>query len=115
VILFPALIALIFTAIQGGLWYHARTVASYAASEGVRAGSSYGATAGRGESAAVNLINAAGSRSLINPNVSVSRGATTITVTVTGRSPQLLPLLRLPAIHQQAEGTVERFTSWSSP
>ena len=46
-ILAPALLLLVFSIVQGGLWFHARNLAQAAAQEGAAAGAAYHSTTGR--------------------------------------------------------------------
>ena len=52
VVLFPALMALIFITVQAGLYFYARNVALAAAQEGARAAAARGATSTEGADAA---------------------------------------------------------------
>jgi Flp pilus assembly protein TadG len=111
VIIFPAVLALIFAGVQTALFFYARNVAIAAAQEGARAaGAQYG-TAGAGTAAATDFIaRAGGDDALPASSVSGSRAATTATVTVRGRSLSLIPGYPGITINQSASVPVERIT-----
>lgn len=106
-VLFPAMLLMIFGVIQGALHYYARNVAAGAASEGVVAGSVVSGSPGGAARAADEFIEAAGAGMLTDTRVTVSRSATTITVTVTGHAVNVLPGVLTPAISQTVSGAVE--------
>lgn len=116
VVLFPVVLLLLFTVIQGALWYHARNVASAAASEGLRAGrvETGSADAGR-QRAADFLADSGGTDVLTAATVDAAHDGTRVRVRVTGRSIGLLPGVPGPGVDQSATGPVERFTSAVSP
>ena len=105
--MFPVLLALIFGIVQAGLHFHARSIASGAASEGVHAGSVTGGSADAADAAAEQFIDQAGDGMLVSSSVSSTRTASTVTVTVTGRSLSLVPGVTLPEIRQVVSGPVE--------
>ena len=110
VILLPALFALMFLGMQAALFYHARTTAIAAAQEGARAaGAEHGRTAD-GTAAATAFINQAGGDSVLqNASTTVSRTATTATVTVTGFSLSVIPGWHVRTT-QTATVPIERLT-----
>jgi Flp pilus assembly protein TadG len=110
VILLPALFALMFLGMQAALFYHARTTAIAAAQEGARAaGAEHGRTSD-GAAAADAFINEAGGDGVLqNASTTVSRTATTATVTVTGFSLSVIPGWHV-RITQTATVPVERLT-----
>lgn len=109
-ILIPVLLLIIFGIIQTALFYNARNVASTAAQAAVRYAAPQNATAGQGQSAALQLIHDGAGKSLVATSVKVSRGQDTVNVTVTGRVASLIPFVSFPPIHAQAQGPVERVT-----
>lgn len=112
VVLFPVLLLLIFGVMQGALYYHARGVASAAASEGVMVARTETGTTGAARTAASTLIaQAGGDRILDSTTVTATRSATQAEVTVTGTAPNLLLGLPPLPIRQSAAAPVERFTS----
>lgn len=108
VVVFPVVLLLMFGIVQAGLHYHARNVAQAAAHEGVTAATLFGGTSSGARSAAQHIIDTAGDGMFVDAGVQVSRTATTFTVTVTGRSLNLVPGLPTPVIRQTVAGTVER-------
>lgn len=116
VILFPALLLLVFGLIQGGLWYHARTIALAAATDALAAARSEQGTASAGRTAGTAFIDRAGGDSVLSgTQVSVTRTATRVTVTVTGRSLSVLPGIPGGTVSQTVDGPVEHFTSAGTP
>lgn len=112
VIVAPVVLALIFGIIQGGLFFHARTVALAAAQEGVRAASGLDATPSDGEAAAREfLAKAGGSGALRDAAVQPRRGATEAAVTVSGFAPSVLPGWTGPRVVQTSQMPVERWTA----
>ncbi|MBK6871190.1 MAG: pilus assembly protein [Kineosporiaceae bacterium] len=107
-VLFPALLALIFIVVQAGLHYYARSVALSAAREGVRAAAVQDGTAADGQAAADAFLARVADDLLAGSQVSADRTAQTVTVTVTGTSLSLVPGYPGFAISQQASAPVER-------
>lgn len=107
VVIYPVILLLIFTMVQAGLWYHSREVALHAANAASVAASAENASDGQGQAAATAFVNRAGA--LREAGVSVSRGAETVTATVTGRSPSLIPGMQLPLITQSSTSAIERY------
>lgn len=111
VIIFPAVLALIFGGVQTALYFYARNVAIAAAQEGARAAGAQNGTASGGAAAASDFITrAGGADALPAARVSGSRSAGTATVTVRGRSLSLLPGYAGVNITQSASVPVERIT-----
>lgn len=114
VVLFPALLLLIFGVIQGALFFHGRNVALAAAEQGVRAGR----VDGQGDPAAVAAQQArqflAETGELDNLTELVVTPTVTgeqVRVTVTARTVSLLPGLPGPQVRQSAAGSLEVFTT----
>lgn len=114
VVVFPALMLVIFGVVQGALYFHARTVALAAAQEGLRGARVEEGTASAGGARAREFIARAGDGLLIGVTVTPSRTAAAASVTVRGRSLSLLPGLPGLPISQTAGGPVERFTTDAS-
>lgn len=111
VIVFPAVLALIFGGVQTALYYYARNVAIAAAQEGARAAGAQNGSAGAGAAAAADFITrAGGADALPASSVAGSRSGTTATVTVRGRSLSLIPGYPGIDITQSASVPVERIT-----
>lgn len=108
VIIFPALLLMVFGAVQGGLYYHARNSAITAAQHGAREAALYDSSAAEGEAAAMSLLTASAAT---NPRVTVNRTDTTVTAIVQVDSPNLLPwLISDMQIQQTASMPTERVT-----
>ncbi|MDO5494312.1 MAG: TadE/TadG family type IV pilus assembly protein [bacterium] len=116
VVVFPAVILLIFGLIQGAFYLHASNVARSAASAAVRAASAQSATEADGHSAAQRFLEQTGGNStLVGAAVSVARGGETVTATVTGHSPSLVPGIDFGLISRSATAPVERWVEWTAP
>lgn len=109
-VLFPALLALLFIVVQAGLHYYARSVALAAAQEGARAAAAQTATAAAGQDAASAFVARAGAELLGGAQVSATRTADTVTVSVTGTSLSLVPGYAGFPITQQVTAPVEKVT-----
>lgn len=107
VILLPALFLVLFLGMQGALYYHARTIAIAAASEGARAAGAYQATSNDGIAAARIYLADTSGGSLEKASATARRTATTATVVVSGRALSVIPGWH-PTIRQHASVPVER-------
>jgi len=110
VIVMPLLMMLVLVSVHIGLWFHARHVANAAAQEGARAARAAGAIDADGEASAEQFIHALGSTALTDPTVTVTRGPTTVTVTVTAKSPVVIPGLILD-VRATSTSPIEQFTA----
>lgn len=109
-VLAVVVLALIFTAVQVGLYYHARKVAQSAARQGVEAGRQFGAGEGDGVAQAQEFLTRFGG-SVQGASVSSDgSSAQEIRITVRGRVATLVPGLTLDVV-QHANAPVERWTS----
>lgn len=108
VLIAPALFVLLFLGAQLALWYLAGSIATSAARDGANAG----ATAAAGPAAAYHradaVVTGPGIGILTGPAVTVTADANTVTVTVVGAAPSLIPGLELP-VHAIAATPVETF------
>ncbi|NED96857.1 pilus assembly protein [Phytoactinopolyspora alkaliphila] len=110
VIIWPVVIATIVAIIQGALWFHARNVALSAAQEGARAASVE--TRGDGAAHAKAFIAAAGgTKVMTGANVSQHDTGTTVTVTVSGSAPSLVPGMAGPSFSQSSTAPLKRWTT----
>ncbi|MCX4799492.1 MULTISPECIES: TadE family protein [unclassified Streptomyces] len=109
-VLAVVVLMLIFTAIQVGLYYHARKVAQSAARQGVEAGRAFGASEGDGVAQAQDFLAWYGN-SVRGASVS-STGSTAqeIRITVRGSVATLVPGLELDVV-QYADAPIERWTN----
>jgi hypothetical protein len=110
-IIAPAVLTLIFGAIQAGLYFHARSTALTAAQEGVEAARGDTATLQAGLRRSQEFTDRM-NRSLPGVQVSGDRSAERVQIDVRGRVPVVIPLpgIRL-TVHQSAQAPVERFTT----
>lgn len=110
-VLAPVLLLLVFSVVQAGLWFYARSLALTAAQEGVAAARTYGGTPALGVTRATAFITRSASSSLHGSSVT-SRGssATQVRIVVTGTSLSVLPGVAGIPVTAVAEGPVERFT-----
>jgi Flp pilus assembly protein TadG len=98
---------MVFLVIQAALVYHARSVVAAAAEDAARAAQAEGGSADGGRAVAEGVLN--GSQGLLpTPSVQIERGATTVTVTVSGEVRGPIPWLH-PTVTASAGGPVERF------
>jgi len=110
VILFPLALLLIFGAIQGGLYFYARSIATAAAEQGLQSARTEKGTAGAGGASAQQFLTASSKGLLTDTGVTPTRTATTAAVTVTGTTPSLIPGFTF-TVSQTAAGAVERVTT----
>lgn len=104
----PLLLLLVLVSVHIGLWFHARHIVDAASQEGARAARAAGATDTDGYGRAHQMLADLGSGSVINPTITVARSAGTVTVTVTGQAPPVIPGL---AVNVSASSTspIEEF------
>jgi Flp pilus assembly protein TadG len=112
-ILFPVVLLLVFGVIQGALWFHARHIALGAAQEAARAASAQDGT-GAGQRAHQFVRDLTGGTLIRSLDVDVTATPETVTVTVTGRAPSLLPGSSGVIVEQSATAPIEQFTEAGS-
>lgn len=111
VLTIPIAFAMILAILQTALWWYARQLAATAADQAARAARAYHATAADGSDSGARYlteVDGNGDRVLLAPSISVTRGATTVTVHVRGHIPALLPFLPTQ-VDEQASGPTEQF------
>lgn len=115
-ILGPALLLLIFTIVQTGLWFHARSLALAAAQEGVNAARAYRADPATGTTRARLFLTEHAGDSLSGTRITTTGTTPTqIRIQVQGRALSVLPGVPGMTVTQSAEAPIERFTTASSP
>ena len=115
-ILGPALLLLIFSIVQAGLWFYARSLALAAAQEGASAGSAYAAPPDAGAVRAHQFLTEQAGDSLQAVTVSTAgTTATEVRIQVAGRALSVLPGVPGLPITQSATAPVERFTTAGTP
>ncbi|ROS71891.1 hypothetical protein EDF24_3750 [Curtobacterium sp. PhB130] len=107
-IIAPVIFLLLFTALQGALWYQGTNVAQNAAVAAYNDARAYESTTGAGQASARQVLDQAGGF-LQHSNVSVNRTANTVTVDVTGQAVSMIPGVQMPAVHRTITGPVERW------
>jgi Flp pilus assembly protein TadG len=110
VVIVPLLLAIALTAIQVAMFFHAKNVAHSAASAGYNEARLEGASTGDGATAARGVLGR-NSGSLKGAGISVTRGADSASVTVTGHGPSLVPLWAGPRITQTVSGPSEKWVN----
>jgi Flp pilus assembly protein TadG len=90
IIVLPVLFGIFFLIVQGAVWLHAGNIAQAAASSAYNSARLYDAGAADGVAAGTATSQQAGSI-LTAAEVAVDRSATTVTVTVSGNAPTLIP------------------------
>ncbi len=113
-IAFTIILPLLSACFQAALWFAARDAALSAARQGAGAASAQGGTLAGGLAAACQYARTAAAGILRGPSCTGSTGNTiTITITVTGSAPAIVPLF--PAqVTEQAQAPQERFTTRTS-
>lgn len=108
ILVLPALFLIVFLAVHGAFYYHARTVAMAAAQEGARTAAQLGSSASAGIDAAADFVDDTGDV-VTRLSVGGDRSTTSAHVTVTGYSTTLLPGVSL-RVSAGASAPVERVT-----
>jgi Flp pilus assembly protein TadG len=109
VIVMPLLLLLVLVSVHIGLWFHARHLVNAAAQEGARAARAAGAVDADGEARAEQMLDDLGPTVIANPTVTVARTTDTVTVTVTGQAPVVIPGLVLD-VRATSTSPIEQFT-----
>ena len=107
-IILPALLLLFFAVVHGAAFLHAGNIAQASAQAAYEEARLFDGTAAQGV-AAGQAAGAASGGGLENVTVTVDRGTETVTVTVTGRAPMLIPGLPLD-VTRTVTGPVERWS-----
>lgn len=104
----PVLFGVVFLTMQAGLYHYGRSAALAIATAGARAGAVEHGTNTTCQQAAHALLAKAGD-ALAGVAIACDRGPTTVTVTVTGTTLSVIPLV-VPATTQTVTLPVERLT-----
>jgi Flp pilus assembly protein TadG len=111
VVILPVFLAGIMVIVQASTWYLARQAALAAARHGADVARTANPPPGSGAQAAVNFATSAAPGFLLRPAATVLVSADhTVTVTVTGRAPSLVPGLPIH-ISEVVTAPVERFVA----
>ncbi|QFU86719.1 TadE-like protein [Amycolatopsis sp. YIM 10] len=108
VIATPLLLLALLAIIQFAVWSHATHVAQAAASQALAAARTQDGTASAGHTAGLRLLDDLAAGPLRDPHLTVSRGATAVSVSIRGEATAVLPGVHLH-VHAEASGEVERF------
>ncbi|MFD5089856.1 TadE/TadG family type IV pilus assembly protein [Amycolatopsis thailandensis] len=108
VIATPLLLLALLAIIQFAVWSHATHVAQTAASQALAAARVQHGTAGAGHAAGQRLLDELAAGPLREPRLTVTRDATSVSVSVRGEAATVLPGVQLH-VHAETVGEVERF------
>lgn len=108
VIVMPLLLLLVLVSVHVGLWFHARHLVNAAAQEGARAARASGATDADGHDRAEQLLGDLGSGSVTDSTITVIRSGETVTVSVTGQAPPVIPGLAM-TVSATSTSPIEEF------
>lgn len=115
-ILGPVLLLLIFSIVQTGLWFYARSLALAAAQEGVNAARAYQADPADGTARARMFLTEHAGDSLAATSVTAAGTTPTqVRIQVRGRALSVLPGVPGMTVSQSAHAPVERFTTPGGP
>lgn len=105
----PAIVLLTMLVVQWAIIWHARHVAQAAAQEALRAASDYGSTAAAGRQDGLSMLQLTAPHALQHPRVTVTRGASAVTVHVHATVYSVIPFATAH-IDATAAGPVESWT-----
>ncbi|WP_091305513.1 TadE/TadG family type IV pilus assembly protein [Amycolatopsis tolypomycina] len=108
VIATPLLLLALLTIIQFALWSHATHVAQAAASQALAAARVQDGSSSAGHAAGQRLLDDLAAGPLRDPQIDLTRTATSATVSIHGEATAVLPGVHLP-VHAEAAGPLERF------
>jgi Flp pilus assembly protein TadG len=110
VIAAPVLLLMLLLVIQVGIWAHAHHVAAAAAQTALAAARAEEGSAGTGTASGAAALGVNAGGALEEADLSVARGADTVTVTITGQAPSIVPIPGLSwDVEASATGPVEQF------
>ena len=107
-IVLPIVFFLIMLIVQWAIVWHARSVTEAAAQEGLRTADEYQGTAAAGKADTVTYLSQVAPHSLPNPQIRVTRTASTATVTVTAHVASVIPFGHF-TVTESASGPVETY------
>jgi Flp pilus assembly protein TadG len=111
-IVVPVMFLLVMIIVQAAIVWHARNVTEAAAQEGLRTTEAYQATAAAGHADTITYLAQVAPHALPDPQVSVTRTATTATVRVTARVASVIPFGHV-TVTETASGPVETYVAAS--
>ncbi|MFI0724346.1 TadE/TadG family type IV pilus assembly protein [Streptomyces sp. NPDC021224] len=104
----PVLFTLVLLLAQVTVWWHATHIAQATAADALAATRVQGGTAAEGQTEADRVLDQLGRGPLQSVQVSVSRGADSAQVRISGTASSVVPFVHLP-VRATAAGPVERF------
>ncbi len=110
VIAMLVLVVLVLAIVQVALAAYANHIAEGAADQALDAARALAGTDADGQAEAQNVLQQLASGPLVDPHVSVTRTATTVTVTITGHAERVWLGPPLP-VHATASGPIEQFSA----
>lgn len=110
----PLLLLVILISVQAALWAHAAQVTRAVADTAAETTRLSGATPAAGRTRARQLLQRLGHRLLLDPQITVTRTATTARVTIAAGTQRLIPGLTMRT-RATASAPVERLTSGGAP
>jgi Flp pilus assembly protein TadG len=110
VIAAPLMLLLLMLIVQFAVYLHASHVAQASAAQALAAARVEGGSAADGNAQAEAVLNDLAQGVLLQPEVTVVRGAARVRVEITGVAQMVVPPLRLP-VHVVAEGPAEEWTT----
>ncbi len=111
VIAMVVLVFVVLAIVQFALAAYANHIAQGAADQALDSARVLNGTDADGQSEAQAVLRQLATGPLTNPTVQVTRGATTVTVTITGTAEHVVPGLTLH-VHAEASGPIE---TWTTP
>lgn len=108
VVTMPVVLLTTFTIVQAVLYFMANTAVTNGAQIALEISRAQSSSAQAGQTAAGSYL--ADQGALRDSNVTVSRGAESVTVTTTATAPSLVPFVSLPPVRSHLTGPVERVT-----
>ncbi|MCU1403831.1 MAG: putative rane protein TadG/TadE -like protein [Glaciihabitans sp.] len=108
IIIWPVVLLFIFGFFQAAMWFHARDVAHAAATAAFYEARLYNGSAADGTAQGYESLGNSGTV-VANPNVLVTRSATTVVVTVTGNTAMVARGWPGSALSETVSGPVERY------
>jgi Flp pilus assembly protein TadG len=107
-IVLPVAFFLLMAIVQWAIVWHARSVTEAAAQEGLRTAQTYHSNTGAGQANTINYLRQVAPHALPDPQVTVTRTATTATVRVHAQVMSVIPFAHY-TVTESATGPVETY------
>jgi Flp pilus assembly protein TadG len=107
-IVLPVVFFLLMIIVQWAIVWHARSVASAAAQEGLRTTAAYQSTAAAGKADTINYLTQVAPHALPKPQITVTRNATTASVRVHASVMTVIPFGHF-SVNESVSGPVETY------